>query len=83
MRPGARERGQTANTMNSKTGSHELLVKSFRDLRAWRRSMELVEKIYRAAAGSPQLEIYGLRNQLRRQPFRPFKHCRGAHERTD
>ncbi len=40
--------------------------KSYRDLVAWQKAMDLVTAIYRVTAGFPREEIYGLTSQLRR-----------------
>ena len=40
--------------------------KSYRDLAAWQRAMELVEGVYRATQQWPREEMYGLTNQARR-----------------
>jgi four helix bundle protein len=40
--------------------------KSYRDLAAWQRAMELVEGVYLATKEWPREEIYGLTNQVRR-----------------
>jgi len=37
-----------------------------KDLDVWKRSMDLVEEIYKATSNFPSSEIYGLTNQLRR-----------------
>ena len=37
-----------------------------KDLDVWKRSMDLVEEIYKATSNFPSSEIYGLANQLRR-----------------
>jgi four helix bundle protein len=69
QRPGDAGREAKTMTVNNLTPalrSPAPLVKSFRDLRVWQRSLELVEEIYRVSAGFPQHEIYGLTNQLRR-----------------
>jgi four helix bundle protein len=42
------------------------LVNSFRDLRVWQASMDLVESVYHFTANFPAHEIYGLTSQLRR-----------------
>ncbi|MBZ5679931.1 MAG: four helix bundle protein [Acidobacteriia bacterium] len=39
---------------------------SYKDLIAWRKSMEMVTEIYRASRTFPRDELYGLTNQLRR-----------------
>jgi four helix bundle protein len=41
-------------------------IKSYRDLIAWQRSMDLVESVYRETRAFPKEEIYGLTSQLRR-----------------
>ena len=41
-------------------------VRSYRDLVAWRKSMELVVEVYRCTEAFPRIEIYGLVSQLRR-----------------
>ena len=40
--------------------------KSYRDLVAWQKAMDLVTAIYRCTATFPREEIYGLTSQLRR-----------------
>lgn len=39
---------------------------SFKDLRAWRRAMEMVVSLYRLTESFPSSERYGLTSQLRR-----------------
>ncbi|MGB8732614.1 MAG: four helix bundle protein [Candidatus Sulfotelmatobacter sp.] len=39
---------------------------SYRDLKVWRKGMELVTEIYRATRLFPRDEVYGLTSQLRR-----------------
>jgi four helix bundle protein len=41
-------------------------TKSFRNLKVWRRSIELSVAIYRLTSGFPREEVYGLTSQLRR-----------------
>jgi four helix bundle protein len=41
-------------------------LKSHRDLDVWKRSIDLVTKIYKATDGFPNSEIYGLASQIRR-----------------
>jgi len=41
-------------------------VKSYRDLRVWQSSIELVEMIYNGARHFPKHEIYGLASQMQR-----------------
>jgi four helix bundle protein len=46
--------------------SEEQVVKSFRDLIVWQRSIELCVAVYEFSRGFPSDELYGLRSQLRR-----------------
>jgi four helix bundle protein len=39
---------------------------SYKDLRAWKQSVELVVETYRATQTFPRSELYGLTNQMRR-----------------
>jgi four helix bundle protein len=41
-------------------------IKSFRDLLAWQKGIELVEAIYLATASFPREELYGLTIQIRK-----------------
>jgi four helix bundle protein len=41
-------------------------VKTYQDLLAWQRAMELVESVYRVTAKFPRHEIFALTKQLRR-----------------
>ena len=41
-------------------------MKSYRELRVWRASMDLVEKIYLTTRNFPREETYGLTSQIRR-----------------
>ena len=41
-------------------------LKTHKDLDAWKRSMDLVETIYKVTKEFPPEELYGLTNQLRR-----------------
>jgi four helix bundle protein len=41
-------------------------VRSYQDLNAWQKAMELVELVYTATRGWPKEEMYGLTNQIRR-----------------
>jgi len=41
-------------------------VRSYRDLTAWQRGMDLVVEVYKLTRCFPREEIYGLVNQLRR-----------------
>jgi four helix bundle protein len=42
------------------------LIKSFRDLQVWQRSMELTIEVYRLTRAFPKEETFGLSSQLRR-----------------
>ena len=56
-------------------------IKSYRDLIAWRKAMDLVLEIYRATREFPQVETYGIISQLRRAAVAiPSKIAEG-HER--
>jgi len=41
-------------------------IKSYKDLNIWKRSIELVEDVYKITKNFPKEEIYGLTSQLRR-----------------
>ena len=41
-------------------------IKSYRDLKVWQKSIDLVEEIYKVTKDFPREELYGLTNQLRR-----------------
>ena len=41
-------------------------LKSYRDLEVWKKSIDLVEQIYRASKGFPPDERFGLTSQVRR-----------------
>jgi four helix bundle protein len=41
-------------------------VKTYRDLVAWQKGIDLCELVYRASAAFPRREIYGLTSQIRR-----------------
>jgi four helix bundle protein len=58
-----------------------LPVQSYRDLIAWRKSMELAREIYRVTEAFPRIETYGLISQMRRAAVAiPSKIAEG-HER--
>ncbi len=42
------------------------MYQSYKDLKVWQRSIELVVEIYKLTESFPQSEIYGLVNQMRR-----------------
>ncbi|MUU77864.1 four helix bundle protein [Winogradskyella endarachnes] len=41
-------------------------MKTHKDLDAWKRTMDLVEVVYKCTQGFPSNEIYGLTSQVRR-----------------
>lgn len=42
------------------------MIKSYRDLFVWQKSLELVKETYKLTEKFPKTEIYGLTNQMRR-----------------
>ena len=42
------------------------ISRSYRDLIAWQKGMDLVEEVYRGSAHFPREELYGLVSQIRR-----------------
>ena len=44
-------------------------IKTHKDLDVWKKSMDLVEEIYRLTKSFPDSEKYGLTNQIRRCAF--------------
>jgi four helix bundle protein len=47
-------------------GAASSMVKSFRELVVWQRSIQLATSIYRLTQGFPREEMYGLTGQMRR-----------------
>lgn len=41
-------------------------ISSYRDLKAWQLSMDVVEHVYRLTQGFPKQETYGLTSQIQR-----------------
>jgi hypothetical protein len=41
-------------------------IKNHKDLEVWKKSMDLVNNIYKITESFPNKEIYGLTNQIRR-----------------
>jgi four helix bundle protein len=41
-------------------------IRTYRDLIAWQKAMDLVEEIYKVTRGFPKEEVYALTSQLRR-----------------
>lgn len=42
------------------------MIKSYKELIVWQKSIELVKEIYKLTTGLPKEEIYGLSSQMRR-----------------
>ena len=42
------------------------MAQIYRDLLAWQKSMDLVERVYRGSEAFPKYELYELSSQLRR-----------------
>lgn len=42
------------------------MIKSYKDLDVWKKSIEIVKRVYTATGDFPKEEIYGLVNQMRR-----------------
>lgn len=42
------------------------MLRGYRELKVWQKSMDLVEESYRLTAAFPKHELYGLTSQLRR-----------------
>ena len=55
---------------------------SYRDLRVWQQSMELVESTYRVTKSFPDTERYGLVNQLRRAAVSVASNIAEGHARS-
>src|SRR5262245_53571165 len=59
-------------------------IKSYRDLIAWQKAMDLVEQIYKSSRQFPRDETYGLTSQLRRAAVSiPSNIAEGQGRRTD
>jgi four helix bundle protein len=43
-----------------------LEIKSYQDLKVWQAAMDIAVECYKATAGFPEIERYGLTNQIRR-----------------
>jgi four helix bundle protein len=57
-------------------------IRSYRDLRVWQQSMELVEATYRVTKSFPDTERYGLVNQLRRAAVSVASNIAEGHARS-
>jgi four helix bundle protein len=44
----------------------EMAVKSYRELIAWQRAMDMAETVYKVSAACPKEELFGLVSQMRR-----------------
>jgi len=57
-------------------------VRSYKDLVAWQKSMDLVTTVYRASQGFPEEEIFGLVSQIRRSAVSVPSNIAEGHART-
>jgi four helix bundle protein len=57
-------------------------VRSYKDLVAWQKSMELVTAVYRASQEFPKEEIFGLVSQIRRSAVSVPSNIAEGHART-
>ena len=57
-------------------------VRSYKDLVAWQKSMDLVTAVYRASQGFPKEEICGLVSQIRRSAVSVPSNIAEGHART-
>jgi four helix bundle protein len=57
-------------------------VRSYKDLLAWQKSMDLVAAVYRASQGFPKEEIFGLVSQIRRASVSVPSNIAEGHART-
>jgi four helix bundle protein len=57
-------------------------VRSYKDLLAWQKSMDLVAAVYRASQGFPKEEIFGLVSQIRRAAVSVPSNIAEGHART-
>ena len=60
----------------------EKKVRSYKDLVAWQKSMDLVTAVYRASQGVPKEEIFGLVSQIRRSAVSVPSNIAEGHART-
>jgi len=42
------------------------VIRSYRDLEVWRRSIKMVVRVYQVVKGFPKAELYGLSDQMKR-----------------
>jgi four helix bundle protein len=59
-----------------------MMLKSYRDLQVWQKSIELVIECYRISGQFPKHEIYGLSSQLRRAVVSIAANIAEGHERS-
>ena len=57
------------------------MVKSYRDLRVWQASMELVTRVYEVTRGFPKHEVYALCSQMQRAAVSIPSNIAEGHER--
>jgi four helix bundle protein len=57
-------------------------VRSYKDLVAWQKSMDLVTAVYRASQGFPKEEIFGLASQVRGSAVSVPSNIAEGHART-
>lgn len=57
-------------------------VRSYKDLVAWQKSMDLVTAVYRISQGFPKEEIFGLVSQIRRAAVSVPSNIAEGHART-
>lgn len=57
-------------------------MRSYKDLVAWQKSMDLVTAVYRASQGFPKEEIFGLMSQIRRSAVSVPSNIAEGHART-
>src|SRR6266404_2204441 len=58
------------------------MVKSYSDLIAWQKAMDLVEEVYKITKGFPKEELYGLVSQMRRAAISVPSNIAEGHSRN-
>jgi four helix bundle protein len=58
--------------------TEDMNIKSYQDLVAWQKGIDLCELVYRASAAFPSEELYGLTSQIRRVAVVPSNIAEGA-----
>ena len=53
-------------------------MKTHKDLEVWKKSIQMVTKIYKETANFPKQELYGLTSQIRRSASVPSNIAEGA-----